>query len=670
MKKGRLLPIITCGIIILMLLTGCLAKANQKPTLEKVDGLTGTIDVSSSTFEWSGSDPDGEISKYEFRKDGGNWEDNGLSTTYEWSGYTEGEHTFEVRAKDDEGNYSNIIKWTFIYNKVDEPEYLIEDYVGETGGTLYLSASGGPSTFNDAWAQETSSTDIIDVFLDSLIGADNKGEPSDTGLAKKWWLSEDKKTVYYEIRQGLQWSDGEPFTVEDIVWTFEEIYFVEGMTANGPTGYYDSSNELPEIEVIGNDIIAFTWSEPSFWGFRAVSWTNILPKHVLEEAVDSGNFKNAWGIEDIDELVGMGPFIPVEYKEGEELIMERNPNYYRIDKNDIRLPYLDEIEWKMNINSYNAFIDGEIDIYNPTTSTFGYIEDQADEKGWKVGQGGPVTGSSFIALNFVNEDENKREWFRNVHFRRALTYLLDKEGIVDTLYNGLGTPLYGPVPPSSGFYNPEIEDEFPYDYSVIRARLELKQGGFDWDDDGNLIDDDGNLVEFNLITNTGNNVRETISNILVESAGKVGIEINFTPVTFNTLVQKLTKPDYDAVTIGLSGGADPGSGYNVWRLDGGLHFFNYSPELRPDTVPQEIYKVFDWEQRIHDIYVESTGAFGKERKELFDEFQMICAEYQPLIFTVASNYLYAHQGNVHLANPEPNPFAGMLWKIHCIWKEE
>ena len=124
------------------------------------------------------------------------------------------------------------------------------------------------------------------------------------------------------------------------------------------------------------------------------------------------------------------------------------------------------------------------------------------------------------------------------------------------------------------------------------------------------------------------------------------------------------------MTIGLTGGADPGSGYNVWRLDGGLHFFNYSPELRPDTVPQEIYKVFDWEQRIHDIYVESTGAFGKERKEVFDEFQMICAEYQPLIFTVASNYLYAHQGNVHLANPEPNPFAGMLWKIQCIWKEE
>jgi peptide/nickel transport system substrate-binding protein len=450
------------------------------------------------------------------------------------------------------------------------------------------------------------------------------------------------------------------------VWTFEEIYFVEGMTANGPTGYYDSNNKLPKIEVIDNYIITFTWSEPSFWGFRAVSWTNILPKHILEEAVDSGNFKEAWGIEDINELVGMGPFIPVEYKEGEELIMERNPNYYRIDKNDVRLPYLDEIEWKMHINSHNAFIDGEIDIYSPTTSTFGYIEDQADEKGWKVGQGGPVTGSSFISLNLVNEDEDKREWFRNVHFRRALSYLLDRESLIATFYNNLATPFYGPVPPSSGFYNPEIEDEFPYDYSIIRARLELRQGGFDWDD-GNLIDEDGNKVKFELITNSS---RKSISNIFKASAEKVGMKIDLKIVAFNVLINRLNEPDYDAVTIGLTGGADPGSGWNIWRLDGGLHFFNYSPELRPDTVPQEIYKVFDWEQRIHDIYVESTGAFGEERKELFAEFQMICAEYQPLIFTIAPNYLYAHQGNVHLANPEPNPFAGMLWKIQCISKSE
>ena len=240
MKNSKVLLIITCGLIILMLLTGCPPKVNQNP----------------------------------------------------------------------------------------KHEYLVEDYEGEKGGILNLYKSGVPKTFNNAWAQETSSTEIIDIFLDSLIGADNKGKPSNTGLAKEWWLSEDKKTVYYKIRQGLKWSDGEPFTVEDVVWTFKEVYFVEGMTANGPTGYYDSNGNLPEIEVSGNTV-SFTWTEPSFWGFRAVSWTNILPKHILADEVNSGSFKEAWGVDDLDELVGMGPFIPAQYKDN-EIIMERNPYYYRI----------------------------------------------------------------------------------------------------------------------------------------------------------------------------------------------------------------------------------------------------------------------------------------------------------------------------------------------------
>ncbi|HHF57994.1 MAG TPA: hypothetical protein ENL41_01050, partial [candidate division WOR-3 bacterium] len=68
---------------------------NQPPTVTKISGPSGTIDESSSTFSWSGSDPDGSIDHYEYRKDGGSWINCGSSTSYEWSGYSEGSHTFE-----------------------------------------------------------------------------------------------------------------------------------------------------------------------------------------------------------------------------------------------------------------------------------------------------------------------------------------------------------------------------------------------------------------------------------------------------------------------------------------------------------------------------------------------------------------------------------------------
>ncbi|WP_367362589.1 hypothetical protein [Mesotoga sp.] len=92
---------------------------NASPTVTKVSGPNGEISESSSTFTWTGSDPDGTITKYEYRKDGGSWVSNGTSTSYTWNGYSIGEHTFEVRAQDDEGAYSNIIIWNFTYAAVE-----------------------------------------------------------------------------------------------------------------------------------------------------------------------------------------------------------------------------------------------------------------------------------------------------------------------------------------------------------------------------------------------------------------------------------------------------------------------------------------------------------------------------------------------------------------------
>ncbi|OAA31300.1 ABC transporter substrate-binding protein [Kosmotoga arenicorallina S304] len=555
---------------------------------------------------------------------------------------------------------------------IAEPEYAVEDYNGVPGGTLFLGTTSGPKTLNPYWAQETSSTDIIGWYSDSLFNADNKGMPTVPALATKWWFSEDGKTVYFQIRKGITWSDGEPFTVEDVYFTFTKVALVEGMTANGPGGAMDANDQLPTVEIVDDYTISFTWSVPNVWGFKWVGYSDILPKHVMEEAVDNGTFSETWTVADLDKIVGMGPFLPVEYTEGVRVVLERNPNYYRVDKNGNKLPYLDKIVYLIvpDLNTeLLKFEAGEIDIYGPTAENFPRIAEQAEEKGWTVGVGGPALGSNFIAFNWVTKDPVKREWFRNEHFRRAFVYMLDRQSIIDTLYNGLGSPLYGPVSPSSGFYNPEIE-KFGYKYSIVRARLELKKAGFSWLPDGTCVDKDGNPVEFDLTTNVGNNVREAIGNKVVDAAKKLGIKVNFTPMQFNSLVQKLLGPDYEAVIIGLTGSVDPGSGWNVWRLDGGLHFWNYSPELRPDTVSEDIWWSPDWEKRIDEIFRLQTSAVDpQERYDLFAEFQMICAEYQPLVYTMNQNYLYAHKKIVHLANPEPNPAAGTLWKGYAIWKE-
>jgi peptide/nickel transport system substrate-binding protein len=738
-----LLVLLTVGIF---LLTGCPPRQNRPPTVAKVSGPNGDVSENSSTFTWTGSDPDGTIAKYEYRKDEGSWVSNGTSTSYTWSGYSEGEHKFEVRAQDDKGAYSEPVSWGFAYTvekvtKLRGPsgsvatnssvfEWQETEFAGQEveivkydfrkdggnwtengtntshiwtgysegehtfevraqynggvysntiswdfvylrsenhGGTLYLHARNEPATLNPLWAQETSSTDIISLNHMSLLRTDTGGLLTTAGLASEWWFSDGGKTASFRIRETLQWSDGIPFTIEDVRWTFEDVVFIEENTANGNATYKDSSGNLPTVSVNG-DVISFTWTEPNVWCYKAVGMATILPKHILKEAVDEGWIADAWGIQGWNEVVGMGPFIISEFIEGVKITLSRNPYYFEYEPGGARLPYLDNVEFKFSaIDPLLLFEAGEIDVISPNANAWQRIVTQAEERGWVYGQGGPSLGSEFIAFNFNNPDPAKRNWFRNPYFRRAFQYVMDKDAIIAVLLDSLGTAIYGPVSPSSGFFNPEILEAFPYKYSVTRARLELKRGGFDWDEEGNLIDSEGTIVDFDLITSIE---RQIICGIIVDSAEKLGMEINLLLMDFHTLVNRLLVPDYDAVLTGLTGTVDPGSGWNIWRTDGGMHFFNFTPETRPGVVDSDIYESFDWEIRIHEIFVEQTAETDElKRWELFAEFQMLAAEYQPLVYTITQNFLYAHKKIVHLANPSPSPAAGVIWGIESMWKE-
>ncbi|PNS42556.1 ABC transporter substrate-binding protein [Mesotoga sp. B105.6.4] len=554
------------------------------------------------------------------------------------------------------------------------PEYHVEEtWNGKPGGTFYYWGLGDPKTFNYDWAQETSSTDPLGFILATLIEADEGGMPSLPGLAKDWWFSDDGLTFFVQIREGIQWSDGAPFTLDDVYWTFVNVSFVPENTANGNGSYLDSNDQLPVVEIVDDTTISFTWTVPQVTALRQIGFRPIMPKHVLEEVVANGTYPEFWTIADFDKLVGMGPFVITDYIEGVRIVFERNPYYWKVDGNGVRLPYFDKLNYELLADQNTSllrFEAGQIDLYGPTAEQFPRLAEMAADKGWITGVGGPALGSQFVTFNFNNPDPVKREWFRNDGFRRAFVYAMDRDAIIESLYNGLGSPLYGPVSPSSGFYYPEIE-KFDYKYSITRARLQLRRGGFDWLPDGTCVDANGNPIEFELTTNAGNVVREAISNIIVDGAAKLGIKVNFRPIDFNTVVSRLTDATYDAVVIGLTGSVDPGTGWNVYRLDGGLHFWNYPPDYNPDDhITEDMYILPDWEKRVDEIYRLQTSAVDpQDRYDLFAEFQMLFAEYQPIVFTMAQNFLYVYKNNIKMPVEKLTPATGLLFQLEGWWKE-
>lgn len=567
----------------------------------------------------------------------------------------------------------------------EEIEWMIADVEGgQKGGTLYLSTTTGPKTLNPYWSQESSSNDIMDWYMGSLLGQDDYGFITEPRLASDYWTKTTDKggmEIYFKLRKGVKWSDGTPLTLEDVLFTFEKVAMVPEMTINGNDYLKDDKGNLPVIEVLDDSTIKFTYEESVLrLAVSNIGSTIIIPKHKFESVADDPQaFAQTWTVEQIDDIVGTGPFVISDYKEGIRIELTRNPSFYAKSKDGVQLPYLDKIVYQIVQNNETEvlkFQAGELDLLSLSASNYVMMKEKESTSSYHTIVGGLVPGPSFITFNWNSPVKEQREWFRNVHFRRAVSFALDRQTIVDNQMNGLGAATYSDQTEGSKYYDKEFIDSLGYRYSLASARRELQEGGFSWDNEGNLIDSNGNKVAFELATNVSTTVWVEVGNILTDSLGKLGIKVNFRPIQFNTLVSDLMSGNYQAVIIRLVGDTpDPNDGWNTWQLDGGLHFWNYSPEYlaeaNPGLLNEEDYYLPDFEKRIDEIFrVQRTTLDDEKLTELFTEWNNLIAEYQPLIYTTAQNILVAIQDDLHLMIDTPKPFVGTLHRPWGVWKEQ
>ncbi|HOK87366.1 MAG TPA: ABC transporter substrate-binding protein [Fervidobacterium sp.] len=555
--------------------------------------------------------------------------------------------------------------------------YIGEDATGKKGGTLTVGTLSGPRTLNDTVSKETSSSDVISMFMGyggTLIEMDENGNfyPA---LAEKWdgpRLTKDggMEIIWY-LRKGVKWSDGKPFTADDVVFTLNDVYVNPDIVSSFKDILRSTNDYLPKATKINDYTVRMYYPEPFRLALRYLGGMYIFPKHVAESWVKNKKFAEFWTVDSINkkEIVALGPFIPVEYVPDQYVRFTANPNYWKKDKSGTQLPYLKEFIFKI-ISSQDAmklaFENGEIDIYSPRGTEFAYFKENEKKFNITVLSYGPAYGTEFITFNWNNKDEAKRDWFRNVHFRKAVAYAMDKKKIIDTLYNGLAIEQWSPVSMASPYYNEKVTVKYPYDLN--KAKAELKLGGFTWDKNGKLLDSKGRPVKFMIETNAGNKVREGMANIIASALKQLGMDITMIPGDFNTMVNRmLNVGDWDAIIIGLTGGDEPQGGNNVWALDGSLHFWNLSPELA-DWVDPKIYTIPDFEKQIDKIFKENVRILDdKVVKDYWAQFQKLASENIPLVYTVNSLRLYAWRNT--LKNVRIGLLQGTLWNADWLYKE-
>lgn len=557
---------------------------------------------------------------------------------------------------------------------IDGVDYLQSQVpIGTFGGTLISSTIGeGPKTFNPFNCKDNTSAIMSGIMYDGLLTLNPVSGDVAPKLAKGYTISPDGKVYTIYLRKGIKWSDGKPITADDVVFTWNNII----LAGYGDTSTRDSlviNGELPTVRKYGDYVVVFSISEPYAPFLRSLS-TSIAPKHIFYPAVQKGKeyFDSFLSTNTKpDDFVVSGAFKLKEYVPAQRVVFERNNDYYEINNQKEKLPYLDKLvylivgDYNNEILKFEAKELDEISLQGAKVARYKSLEPHSDFKLYNLG---PDTGTMYLSFNLNNRknekgqyyvDPVKQKWFNDLNFRTAVDYALDRKNMVLNIANGIGAPLYTPESLNSIYLNKKLK---PYDKNINKARQLLLKSSFKTDKKGRLFDKDGNRVEFNLYTNAGNTEREAIGVMIKQDLEDLGMKVNFKPIEFNSLVNKLVSTfDWDMVIMGLTGSPiEPNGGKNVWMSDGRLHMFNMRTPTEGKT------GILPWEQEL-DIMFEKGALATKfdDRKVYYDKYQEIVYNQKPMIYIYSPIRIYAIRNK--FKNIYPSSLGGLTHNIEEIY---
>ncbi|HEY9861064.1 MAG TPA: ABC transporter substrate-binding protein, partial [Candidatus Obscuribacterales bacterium] len=362
------------------------------------------------------------------------------------------------------------------------------------------------------------------------------------------------------------------------------------------------------------------------------------------------------------------------YVPSQRVIFQRNPYYWRKDVQGNALPYIERFIWQIvesTDTSLLQFRSGGLDALGVSPENFSLLKGEEKRGKFTIYNGGPAAGTNFISFNLNKArradgrpivDPIKSQWFNTLAFRQAVAYALDRQTMINNTFRGIGQPQNSPISVQSPYYLPPEEGLKVYDYNPDKAKQLLLGAGFKYNAQGQLQDAEGHPVRFTLITNSGNKIREAMGAQVKQDLQKIGIQVDFNPINFSTLVEKLsTTRDWDAYLLGLTGGVEPNDGANVWLSKGGLHSFNQGPT--PGQPPIQGWEVTEWEKEIDRLYIQGAQELDEtKRKAIYAKVQQITQEQVPVIYLVNPLSLSAVRNRIE--GVKFTALGGSLWNIY------
>lgn len=527
------------------------------------------------------------------------------------------------------------------------------------GGVLVVGVRGEPHTWNRILATDQVTHTITEQLHSGLVRINRLTQEVEPALAESWTFSEDGRVLTFRLRSGVRFCDGTPFTAEDVAFTFRALHdpkvaspLVETATLEG----------VPLMaEVVEPLVVRFSLPRRTAVVERVFDSLAILPRHRLGGALEAGAFASAYAMgASAESIVGLGPFAVERYVPGQRVVLKRNPYYWKKDSKGNTLPWLDGITFEI-LPDANAFMlsfrAGELHLIERIPADDFLSLRSSGQRDLQVTDVGEGLAAEKLWFNLNPRASSlaseKRAWFSDGNFRRAISLAIDRESIVEGVYHGLASVAAGPVPRANGRWNNSALKPLQFDPDAARellARSGLRRSG-----EGKLLDGKGRQVRFSLLTNAGNPQRARTAALIQEDLARTGIQVDVVTRDFPDVVARFTRTfDYEAVLFAITfTDPDPSAQLPLWQSRSPIHVWNPS-QSRPATT---------WEARIDELMQEQMVALDLgERKRLFDEVQALLVEHLPVLDLVVPHVLIGTRGLIGNFKPTAH--------YHALWNSE
>ena len=489
------------------------------------------------------------------------------------------------------------------------------------GGILRIGYTDPPDGINPFVGSNQVSYVIFQEMYPALVQYDENYKLTGD-WAESWTVSDDNLTYTFSLRPGA-WSDGTPLTAADAVWTFENVLKYKDVSTGLMAGYIDG---VTSVKAIDDQTLEVTYGKPKATALANLQPFYILPKHVFEQHVgDGGKGLDKWDMKAEGELVGGGPFTVKSYDETGTTLLERNPGYYGPK------PHLDAVGITVYQNPdamVSAFRAGEIDAMDKVPVT---LVDQIKAMPDVQVVEGLVPDVVNIGFN-SNPKKTKHRELLDPRVKQAMAHAVDRDTIIETVYNGYAEPAASILTPIAGDYlDPTIKPEA---YDLALANQLLDDAGYAKGDDGIRVTPEGERMSYEVILPTDIQGQQRKFEIIQEDWKSIGIETVGKPMDGSAAWDAMMAPDGK-------------------YLDFDIHMWSWLGYIDPDFMLMTVMcdQYGNWSDtgycnpEYDALYAkQATEIDPAKRQAIVYEMQQILYRDHPYIFVAQSEFIRAYKG--------------------------